>query len=377
MAPAQKPVELRDRPPHTAAKHSLLRTYLGAWFPIMAKYNQRVMFYDAFAGPGEYTGGEVGSPMIALQTLLDHDHFAAMRQTEFFLLFNEQDAACAAHLDGLVTEFREARKPWPPNVMIGINNATFIELTTEMTDHVDSSNRTLVPTFAFVDPVGVKATPMSVLQRLTGYPKGELLVYFAHEFVTRFRGARNAGQPLTDLFGTEEYKNASLLPTTTQRSQYLHDLYKRQLHDVCLFPYIQSFAMYDNRGKRVYDLFYCTRELIGLDRMKQAMWKIAPSGDFSFRDRFAGMEVIFGATVDTEPLRIGLLNQFAGQAVTIEAITDYVIASTPFASNHVKRLTLAEMQKQDLISSPNQARKNFYPNGTIIVFPPIQVRRTR
>ena len=107
------------------------------------------------------------------------------------------------------------------------------------------------------------------------------------------------------------------------------------------------------------------------------MWKIAPSGDFSFRDRFAGMEVIFGDTVDTEPLRMDLLNQFAGQAVTIEAITDYVIASTPFASSHVKRLTLAEMQKQGLISSPNQTRKNTYPDGTIIVFPPIQARRIR
>ena len=125
----------------------------------------------------------------------------------------------------------------------------------------------LVPTFAFVDPVGVKATPMSVLQRLTGYPKGELLVYFAHETVTRFCGAGNIDQALTDLFGTEEYKDASLL-SETQRSQYLHDLYKRQLHDVCRFPYIQSFTMYDNRGKRVYDLFYCTREPIGLDRMK-------------------------------------------------------------------------------------------------------------
>jgi three-Cys-motif partner protein len=335
----------------------------------MAKYNQRVMFYDAFAGPGEYTGGELGSPMIALQTLLDHDHFASMRQTEFFLLFNEQDAACADHLDGLVTEFSEARKPWPPNVMTGITNATFIELTTEMTDHIDSTNGSLVPTFAFVDPVGVKATPMSVLQRLTGYPKGELLVYFAHDTVIRWCGAGNIDGVLTDLFGTEEYKDADLL-SRTQRSQFLHDLYKRQLHDVCGFPYIQSFAMYDNRGKRVYDLFYCTREPIGLDRMKQAMWKIAPSGDFSFRDRFAGMEVIFG-TVDTEPLRRDLLSQFAGQAVTIEAIVDYVIASTPFASNHVKLRTLAEMQKQGLISSPNQTRKNTYKDGTIIIFPPI------
>jgi hypothetical protein len=110
--------------------------------------------------------------------------------------------------------------------------------------------------------------------------------------------------------------------------------------------------------------------------MKQAMWKIAPSGDFSFRDRFAGMEVIFGDTVDTEPLRTDLLRQFAGQAVTIETITDYVIASTPFASNHVKRQTLAEMQKQDLITSPNQTRRNTFKDGTIIIFPPPSALRT-
>lgn len=48
----------------------------------------------------------------------------------------------------------------------------------------------------------------------------------------------------------------------------------------------------------------------------------------------------------------------------------YVIASTPYASNHVKSLTLAEMQKQDLISSPNQNHKNTYPDGTITIFPP-------
>src|SRR5690348_11613482 len=104
--------------------------------------------------------------------------------------------------------------------------------------------------------------------------------------------------------------------------------------------------MYDQRGKRVYDLFYCTREPIGLDRMKWAMWKIAPTGDFSFRDRFAGQDVIFGDEVDTRPLRTDLLQHFAGQAVTIESIVDHVIVATPFASSHVKRATLAEMQKQ-------------------------------
>ncbi|MGC7100690.1 three-Cys-motif partner protein TcmP [Amycolatopsis lurida] len=364
-------LKLWDRPPHTAAKHSLLRTYLGAWFPIIAKYNRRVIYYDAFAGPGEYKNGNPrhpGSPMIALETLLTHNHFSKMSGTEFLFLFNENDAACSDNLARLVDEAKLAHSPWPSNVKVGFENKTFIEVTSTMLDDLDERNARLAPTFAFVDPVGVKATPMSILTRLTDYPKGELLVYFAHETVTRFCGAGNIDQALTDLFGTDEYKDASLLKGT-QRSQFVNSLYKRQLHEMCKFPYIQSFAMYDDRGKRLYDLFYCTRELIGLDRMKAAMWKTAPSGDFSFRDRLANQEVIFSQSPDTTPLRKHLLQHFAGQAVTIESILDHVIAATPYASSHVKRATLAPMQADGVISSPNQTRRNSYPDGTIVVFP--------
>ncbi|MFJ9782492.1 three-Cys-motif partner protein TcmP [Amycolatopsis sp. NPDC101161] len=364
-------LQLWDRPPHTAAKHSLLRAYLGAWFPIIAKYNRRVIYYDAFAGPGEYGNGNPrypGSPIIALDTLLGHDYRPNMSGTEFLFLFNEKDPACGANLARLVAEMKAKHTPWPANVKIGIENKTFIEVTGEMLDDLDGRNARLAPTFAFVDPVGVKATPMSTLARLTNYPKGELLVYFAHEAVTRFCGAGNIDQALTDLFGTDEYKGASLLQGV-QRSQYVHDLYKRQLHAMCKFPYNQSFAMYDRRGKRLYDLFYCTRELIGLDRMKGAMWKVAPSGDFSFRDRLANQDVLFSQIVDTTPLRKHLLAQFAGQAVTIESIVDNVMAATPYASSHVKRATLRPMQNDGLITSPNQVRKGFSPDGTIVVFP--------
>lgn len=367
MGRTVKKFALDDQPPHTAAKHELLRTYLGAWFPIMARYNGRIVYYDAFAGPGEYSNGNPGSPLIALQTLLDHSSFDAFAETKFTFLFNEQDEGCAANLKRLVEELVAARNPWPANVTYQITNSTFIDLTTELLDQLDGNNRLLAPTFAFVDPVGVKATPMSVLQRLTDYPKGELLVYFAHETVLRFCGAGNIDQTLTDLFGNDEYKGAATL-SGPQRSQYIHDLYKQQLERVCKFPYIQSFSMYDRRGKRLYDLYYCTRDLTGLDRMKQAMWKMDPGGDFRFEDRFAGMAIIFGV-VDTDPLRIHLLEHFAGHAVTVEQVIDYVIASTPYASNHVKRLTLAELQKQGLISSPNQTRRNMFPNGTIVIFP--------
>ena len=41
--------------PHTQGKHLVLQYYMQAWLPIMTTWNGRVLFIDAFAGPGEYT----------------------------------------------------------------------------------------------------------------------------------------------------------------------------------------------------------------------------------------------------------------------------------------------------------------------------------
>lgn len=78
---------------HTRAKHELLRRYLGAWFPILTAsgWNRRVLFLDGFAGPGVYAGGEPGSPLIALSTLVDHPYYGQLSQTEFVFIFVEAD----------------------------------------------------------------------------------------------------------------------------------------------------------------------------------------------------------------------------------------------------------------------------------------------
>lgn len=54
-----------DIEPHTAAKHDILRRYLQAWIPILGSTHERIVYIDAFAGPGIYKGGEDGSPIVA------------------------------------------------------------------------------------------------------------------------------------------------------------------------------------------------------------------------------------------------------------------------------------------------------------------------
>jgi len=85
MAPdsTQWPLE-----PHTAAKHEILRRYLNAWFPILGSHHGRVVFLDGFAGPGIYSHGEPGSPIVALRTLFEHSYFHQLK-CEFVFWFLE------------------------------------------------------------------------------------------------------------------------------------------------------------------------------------------------------------------------------------------------------------------------------------------------
>jgi three-Cys-motif partner protein len=58
---------------HTRVEHELLKKYLYAWIIKLGKHHRKILFFDEFAGRGEY-GDEntrevltVGSPIIALQ----------------------------------------------------------------------------------------------------------------------------------------------------------------------------------------------------------------------------------------------------------------------------------------------------------------------
>jgi three-Cys-motif partner protein len=60
-----------ERDPHAEAKHSVLAGYYDAWYPIMLSTWPRLTVFDGYAGPGEYTKNEVGSPIIAMRRLLE------------------------------------------------------------------------------------------------------------------------------------------------------------------------------------------------------------------------------------------------------------------------------------------------------------------
>lgn len=82
----------------TVGKHLVVKSYLDGWFPILGRWNGRLVFIDGFAGPGEYEGGERGSPLIALDCVKQHKQGGRLRGVKVVFLFIESDEARADHL---------------------------------------------------------------------------------------------------------------------------------------------------------------------------------------------------------------------------------------------------------------------------------------
>lgn len=350
--------------PHTAVKHALLRHYLDAWFPILGSRYPEVVFIDGFAGPGIYANGEPGSPILALRSLLDRPDLNALDRARFLFHFNEMDPERHATLCTELEAERAKRSGWPSNVMVAPpTNLKF----TELTKQALAGRRADSPTFAFVDPFGYGDVPMCVLADLATPKSTELFIYFDYNSVQRFATANVVDPQLELLFGTKDF---ALAPPagTGERKQFVYNLYKRQLHDVCKMPHVQGFEMVNLQGKTGSYLFFCTRNMLGFDKMKSIMWRHAPMGDFRFRDRLAGMEVMMSDHVDTEPLKHALLVEFSGQSVPIETVEEFVVAKTPFVTSHLRAKTLRPMQASKLVSSPNQKKPGTFPEGTIVTF---------
>ena len=132
----------------------MLARYLDGWYPIMSRWNGRIVFLDGFAGRGRYNDGSEGSPLIALRHLLDHRYFPQMSHQEFVFFFIEADRDNAASLRQEIDTFKASRAPWPGNVKEFVINDKFDMTANSMLAQLREQKRNLAPTFAFVDPFG-------------------------------------------------------------------------------------------------------------------------------------------------------------------------------------------------------------------------------
>jgi three-Cys-motif partner protein len=327
-----------DLSPHTRAKHEILRRYLQAWTPILSHGGfPDIIYIDGFAGPGRYSQGEDGSPIIALRAALDQ---SIPSSTRVFFLFVERDLERAAVLQEIVDSIQR-----PANFRVKVApGSTFETEVAELIEFYNSRRRPLPPTFAFVDPFGWTGVPFSLLAQILGYPSCEVLVNFMYEEINRFLTQSDQPENFDTFFGTGDWRGC-VGGSPQWRNRCLHDLYVRQLRQVAGAIYVRSFEMRNEAGMTDYYLFYATNSLKGLQKMKEAMWRVDPKGEFKFSDATDPNQLVMFGEPDIDILLGQIFQRFARRETTVQDVEEFVLAETAFRETHYKRQVLAVLEK--------------------------------
>src|SRR3989338_9886205 len=133
-----------DLQPHTEAKHVIFKKYLDAWLPILTKHQGRVIIIDGFAGPGEYSGGEDGSPIIALNAVINH---TIPIKAEVRFLFIEKNKKRYEFLKNKIEKMNLKE-----NIKWQCLNDEFANVINSILEDIEKNNSNLAPTFTFIDP---------------------------------------------------------------------------------------------------------------------------------------------------------------------------------------------------------------------------------
>ena len=348
---------------HSAAKHEILRTYLQAWFPILSRYHGRVIYFDGFAGPGRYRGGETGSPLIALDVARHH---RSMLAGDLVFVFVEADRLRARHLQREIASLQ-----LPAHFNCHIENRDFEQVLSEALDNLDKSETDIAPTFALIDPFGITGLPMNLIGRLLQRKRCEVLITFMNHAIERW--AAELPNQIDNLFGMTGA--AAEIASSSDRVIRARHLYSQVLNRSA--SYVRFFEMRTTRNRPIYDLFFATNHELGHYKMKEAMWKIDANGGYRFSDGVSKDQLIlFGPEPEREFASV-LWRNFRGNTVLTDEVLRYTRNNTPYLESHARaalkllenrqihgcNIEVAE-EKQD----GKRRRKGTFPSGARISF---------
>jgi three-Cys-motif partner protein len=258
---------------HAAAKHEILRRYLGAWLPILGSRHPKLVIYDGFAGRGRYRDGEDGSPVLTFKRACEA--VEAGRPQEVSIRCVESDRDNYLYLSGVIGELKHE------GVSIDARQDRFDVVANEVADFEQQVRRQrgrVPPIFFFADPFGFSGIHLETLGRLLAVKRWEALLTFMVRDMRRFLDQPNSEAPLSEFFGGSSWRECA---GAGDREQCLLLCFSRTVRERQIARFATPFRVFeDERRQTLYYLVHLTNEPLGMREMKKAMVKTSPEMTF-------------------------------------------------------------------------------------------------
>jgi three-Cys-motif partner protein len=341
--------------PFQHVKHELIRCYLNGWFPKLGTWARRVLYVDTHAGRGRYDSGDAGSPLVALQTLLNHSYREKLfSASEFNFLFIERDPV---NLAALETELERLR-PLPARVNVDTSEGDAFEKLSSILADLRRDRARMAPAFLFVDPYGFKV-PAHLLGDLMKAGRVELFInvmWRELDMLIQQRPERGTppAQTLDEIFGSESWRTEVIGSDVDERLGRAIPLIAQ---GIGARWWTSAVRMVTGGQATRYLLLHLTNSDDGRDLMKECAWSVSPAGEFMVRrSDDPDQQFLIKPEPDLRPLRDWIIDRLSRRPGRWQ---DLHTAVRPewWLQKHVNEV-VRELKKEEIITAdPVPGRK--------------------
>lgn len=341
-------------------KHKILKSYLGGWFPKLCSWQGRVIYIDCHAGRGKHKTGHLGSPLLALNLLLDHHYLdGILANTEVNFFFFEKDETNYHYLINELDQIDNI----PEKVNISAAHADYQTQISKVLDQLDEKGRNIAPSFAFVDPYGFSLT-MDFLNRILAYPTTELLINFMYRYIDLAITHKDQDDNMDNLFGCPDWRRLRKIEDHKKRSEEAIKLFGNQL----LAEYVTHMYMRSGNGVLKYALIHATNHDSGRELMKDTIWRVVPDGTFSANEkRSPDQPVLLVPEPDLKPFEQKIIKNFSGRSIDTNHLYDWLLDET-YIKKHLHKI-LRKLRNSGIITSTGYDGRFAFSKNPTFHFP--------
>jgi len=138
------------------------------------------------------------------------------------------------------------------------------------------------------------------------------------------------------VYGETGWREVANESNPAAKKRFLVERYRTRLRDAG-FPFALTFEMVDEGGHALF-LVFGTGNRLGVEKMKDAMWRVDKVGGQRFRDPRDVNQLTF-ELLDSDPdltlLKAQLLDQLDSGPRTLAALKEFALIETIFKATHV------------------------------------------
>jgi three-Cys-motif partner protein len=356
-------------------KARIIAKYFWAWanviIPTVKRYGKRIAYIDLFAGPGRYKDGTKSTPLMILEQAIADENLRNMLVT----LFNDKDADNAQDLEAAIKKLPGVEKlKYPPDVRNQEIGTEIVQMFSRMR---------LIPTFFFVDPWGYKGLSLGLINSVLKNWGCDCVFFFNYNRVNMGLNNDAVKEHIDVLFGADRSAKlreqlAGLNPDERE------NLILEELSEALIkmgAEYVLPFTFKNERGSRTtHHLIYVGKAFIGYEIMKEIMAKESSEtnqgvASFEYSPATEKYPLLFNLTTPLDDLGDELMQQFAGETLTMDALYMKHSIGRPFIRRNYKRV-LNELEDAGKIKAtpsasarPMRKGERTFANQVKVAFP--------